>query len=978
MRKSVWTWGVFCVFVWISTCAAQTSDVFVVTDQIPPEEQRPAGYTFVLGSEAAPYGIGSGSYLGNIYLGYYGPGAYGTNGYAVQNGGAVSTPNLYIGERGVSAYNKRKGQYTINAGTLDFSNLFLGHAAYYCSGSFYQNGGTVTGGTEYIGYDSSGSYTQTAGVNDVSTMYLGYDNSGYYTIEGTGELNASTLILGQSSGGVSGSGTLNIHGGTVNAGTVHVNRGGFDITTKPAIDVQSDLVSGGFLGGASVSGWENTTLTVDQCSTFSHTGDFTVKSLLFGGDVDVAYNLDGTLNLKSYLFGWNYEDSGTTGTLNINGTLNLDSGAMVDFDVVNINSAVTADMYNMIDAEKVTVNAPTVISNYSSLYVFDTMPDAKLTVNSNLTIDSSDLYSFNDSDINSGQLTVQNGAYGYLYNDADVNDATINLESDSYMYVGQLYAGKEDESDSVINISGDSQLYAQSWAGTTGEAHLGMGENSTAELNQTGTSSKTSIDGDFFIGSGATSTGTFNLNQGSLIAESDMYIGYQGTGTLTQTDSDSSVEVGTNVRTPQSLYIGSQTGSSGEYIMNGGTLDVTGDLYVGKDGTGRMEQHGNAHVKVYGEEYDPVEMAYVPVARDVNIATGTNSTGTYILNSTQPNYQPSLEVSGDLNIGTGDGAVGYAEIQSSYAKIAGTVNIGTEENSDGKLVMKNNSQLTADKIHIGDLGNGYAGNQGHLDMTSDTAHLTVTDEIIFGRNAKFEANEKTTVGQFPEINHIHLKGDSEKGAGMKIIYDQAYQPAGYDTAALSGLENLTVLITGGSDLNPCTIEAPGVNQGPIVPVGGWGGGGWADGNYSFDKLYLGSFSQGTSFRLYDSSDNQQSTSQGHEALYVNDLFISPFTFASDIIAGEFVGRHIEFDSTNGDPEDSINLYWVRLWMWNWDYDPADYDPDNPTFDPWVPVDPDDDDSPWDPWNPTITVIPEPATILLIGLALVALLRKRIK
>ena len=122
------TRNIFILFIglmlMIPPCFAQVTDVIVVTDRIPDEEDKPAGYTFYYGSEASPYSIGSGNYLNNIYLGYYGTGINGANGYAVQNGSTVSTPNLYVGERGTSAYIKKKGQYTLNSGSLTLSNLF--------------------------------------------------------------------------------------------------------------------------------------------------------------------------------------------------------------------------------------------------------------------------------------------------------------------------------------------------------------------------------------------------------------------------------------------------------------------------------------------------------------------------------------------------------------------------------------------------------------------------------------------------------------------------------------------------------------------------------------------------------------------------------------------------------------------------------------------------------------------------------------
>jgi len=89
---------------------------------------------------------------------------------------------------------------------------------------------------------------------------------------------------------------------------------------------------------------------------------------------------------------------------------------------------------------------------------------------------------------------------------------------------------------------------------------------------------------DLFLAYGNSSTGTYTLGGGALVANQSEYIGYSGTGTFNHT-------VGTNTATGN-LYLGYNNGSVGNYILSGGTLSVGNDFIVGDSGTGTLTIQG--------------------------------------------------------------------------------------------------------------------------------------------------------------------------------------------------------------------------------------------------------------------------------------------------------------------------------------------------------------------------------------------------
>ncbi len=116
------------------------------------------------------------------------------------------------------------------------------------------------------------------------------------------------------------------------------------------------------------------------------------------------------------------------------------------------------------------------------------------------------------------------------------------------------------------------------------------------------------LNGSVEIGVTSTSNGTYVLEDGILLTNSTVYVGYGGEGTFSQEDGDVD-SVG--------IVIGRNLGSRGIYTLDIGTLDTGLDLHVGFEGTGDVVQNGGS----------------VFVGRELGIGRETSGVGSYELNT---------------------------------------------------------------------------------------------------------------------------------------------------------------------------------------------------------------------------------------------------------------------------------------------------------------------------------------------------------
>jgi hypothetical protein len=213
--------------------------------------------------------------VGGLYLGDSFFTGTGTGSYSLSGTGSLSAANEIIGNNfGTGTFTQSGGTHTVS------NNLYLGTGGLFAtgSGSYDLSGnGSLTAGTEYIGYSGIGNFTQSGGT---------------HTVSGTMTLAAS----------LGGSGTYNLSGGKLRAANIAVNPGG-------AFNFNGGMLAvGHFIGNLTNNG--GTLTPGDSPGVTNVTGDYTqsptgifaveIGGLLAGTEHDVL-NVSGTATLGGTL-----------------------------------------------------------------------------------------------------------------------------------------------------------------------------------------------------------------------------------------------------------------------------------------------------------------------------------------------------------------------------------------------------------------------------------------------------------------------------------------------------------------------------------------------------------------------------------------------------------------------------------------------------------------------------------------------------
>ncbi len=239
---------------------------------------------------------------------------------------------------------------------------------------------------------------------------------------------------------------------------------------------------------------------------------------------------------------------------------------------------------------------------------------------SNGTLNVSSLFGVSGSS-GSGSGTINQNGGGAMTNVSSgtlyiggLNAGAYNLTAgsiamnNSEMDVGQFGMGTFTQSGGSVTFSGTNgnlivgqnnggstgNLYTLSNTGTiSGAARESIGYQGTGTFTQTGGTNTISGGNSLILGETASGRGTYNLSaatgSGTLNAD-NISVGLFGVGTFLQTGGTANVT--------SSLTLGQGSGSTGTYTLNGGNLNVgtggTATLYLGAFGTGTFNQGGGA------------------------------------------------------------------------------------------------------------------------------------------------------------------------------------------------------------------------------------------------------------------------------------------------------------------------------------------------------------------------------------------------
>jgi hypothetical protein len=187
---------------------------------------------------------------------------------------------------------------------------------------------------------------------------------------------------------------------------------------------------------------------------------------------------------------------------------------------------------------------------------------------------------------------------------------------------GALSAGSVTQSGGTFSAAGDftvdaSAGNANSYSLAGGNLNVGGSEDIGNSGNGTFTQSAgNNSAGSVYLAYAAGTTGNYNLSgNGSLTVGGTQYVGYSGNGAFTQTGSSTTVSAA-------NLSLGSQTGATGTYNLQGGSLSLSNNVTVSAAFT-----NATANLNISGGNLKVGNVLNVNVAGTVNQSNGSVSTG---------------------------------------------------------------------------------------------------------------------------------------------------------------------------------------------------------------------------------------------------------------------------------------------------------------------------------------------------------------
>ncbi len=521
---------------------------------------------------------------GKVSVGYsLGVGFFYNGTLDVINGGSITVGNYVdVGSGHVGAINLAGASSSMGV----TGAMYLGGGLNGVGGSgtvtIADNAALKVTGDQFVGYSGAGFVTHTGGTHTVGqSLYIGRisGSSGSYNLSGSGSLSVS----GTEYVGYSVPAAFTQTSGTHTVGsTLHV---GYNSGSSGSYNLSGS-------GSLSVSGAEY--IGYSGTGTFTQTGGtHTVGQSLYLGynsGSSGSYTLSGgQLTAGEVRFG---SGAGTRMFQLSGGTLSVSRG----FDVTNgtLNGAGGAGVFNatggivnlgggtLANTGQLTLNG-----SPSTLVIFPTgfNPATQLAgyVNPGVTA-----YRGSTIVIPAGTSIV--GGATTLQDPVDVAGSLTTSSGGSLALTKGI---------SVSGVAQVARLYTDGFhSQVTGSGSLSVSGTEYLGYNGSGTFTQTggthTVGSTLFLGYNPGSSGSYNLSgSGRLSVSGTDYVGYDGTGTFTQTGGTHAV---------QSLYLGYYSGSSGSYSPSGSyslsgssSLSVSGTEYVGYYGTGTFTQSGGTH-----------------------------------------------------------------------------------------------------------------------------------------------------------------------------------------------------------------------------------------------------------------------------------------------------------------------------------------------------------------------------------------------
>ncbi len=569
------------------------------------------------------------------------------SGSFVQDGGTVTVGGVvYVGIASAAA-----STYTLNSGTLSAANgLVVGYGS---SGNntFTQNNGTVTaGGSMFVGANggSNGTYVLNNGtLNSGAETWLGAFGTGTITQIG-GAHNAQQMLIGRFSGG---DGTYNLIGGTFTVGNGltdqlvvgHDGAGTVNMNGGTLTVLNNDINTNAFVVGNNAG----------SIGVFTQSGGNVQggRSLTIGQNGGTGtYNLntgsDPTLNVSIISIGF----SGT-------GVFNQQTGTTVTTNEIFIGG--DTGTYNLSGGSLSVLGAQGTIVGTFNVGTFNQSGGTHLT-----------------SELIVGNQSFARGTY-------NMSGGTLTVQGD--MLVGRGQADVDPGVAGLFRQTGGDVVTNTLWIGGDTrvplEQHYGRGRYElvdgtvTSQLTLVGTISPGSVlqtggtfnaglliigrSGSFTAGGSLTEGSTYDL-QGGVLNSNGTTVSEFGIATFNHNGGDHNV-AGNLVIGAETSFVDPFPGLGrvleGTYNFSDGTLNVNGTITLGAatDSKGTVNQSGGV----------------ATLTGNLIIANGENSVGIYNLTGSGV-----LNVSGDTVVGRGGAGVFTQNGSDTVHTVSGILYLG--------------------------------------------------------------------------------------------------------------------------------------------------------------------------------------------------------------------------------------------------------------------------------------------------------------
>ncbi len=622
--------------------------------------------------------------------------------------------------------------------------------------------GDTGDGTLYVDESSSISSVEAVVGNEVLT-------SGTVTLDGGTWQNSSFLAIGssgqgvvnvQASGSLTTSDTLYVGLESDSVGTLAISDGGSVTADTTGIDGPNSVVVG-----------------TDEDSTGSITIDGQDSILESKGDMQIGYEGDGSVSITNggelkvdgELFRLGHEETGN-GFLEAIGsgsTISAEDSAMsVGYSgtgILNVfeGASITTGSMTIGEMETGVGNANFDGSSTTGTLGVTVVGDAGqglLTVTGGANVNTGSITLGNQEDSEGDVLVSGDGST--LAADGDMvvgneGNGSMQVSENANVTVSALKVADGDGGTGMLIIETGGNVTASD------DSTIAGGEDSTGEIDVDGTSSKLKIQGDLTIGGSGDGTlaitdnatvliqaGTVGDEDGSngtvtidgtgsiLHASQDFTIGKTGAGDVT-------VSNGGTLQVDGDLTIGKEAGSDGSLTIDGANSTFTysgGDISVGASGSGALTVQNGAFVSLEGTS--------VNVGDADDDTNGDPGSGTLTVTGAD-----STLITGDLSVGSkGDGDL-FVENGGTLSTGDGTV--GDEEDSDGIATITGaGSSWTATGMTVGGMGDGELDIEDGGSVTVNGSDFTIGDEksgngivTLSGADSKLNFSGELNVGE---------------------------------------------------------------------------------------------------------------------------------------------------------------------------------------------------------------------------------------